>query len=555
MLLAPVLLAAPALADLWTLDPGIAAIGDVDAVLEWQGRPLLGAVVLDRQGQEHRFVIRLEADGRLTELLPDWQSAEGVPAVLYDAGGTLLAGGPFVVSDQRTGEQYTGAATWDGQQWSPIARRPVVWEPYTQNIPTGARTLLSDGERLWIGGAFASIDGVPGTHNVAILEDGEFRAAGTGIPRIVRCLFIHDGVVYAGSVGALNEPESVSLWSWDGQQWRAEATYADLAGVWDMVDHEGELLIGGIDLWTRESPLKRRDASGAWVPATPWNDRFAQILALASYQGDLVAGGLWTPAQGMPAGKLARWDGETWRELGLPISSPGGIEALDVRDRRLWLAGDIAYGDRAGLALWVDRSEFSRPAAAAAGDGTWRFSWTADVAPDPASLRVGVLAGPQRLRFADGDPRVTVATLPTIDGRVEFDVTVAGVACRGWNEVAWAAEFGHYGCLQKSPLQTWQPEPCGAPTAAGPIAVAPNPFNPATTLRARLGTPGPVTLEILDLRGRRVVTLLDAWHPAGELAVRWDGRDAAGRPVAAGSYRARLRTGGKVHVARLVLVK
>ncbi len=84
---------------------------------------------------------------------------------------------------------------------------------------------------------------------------------------------------------------------------------------------------------------------------------------------------------------------------------------------------------------------------------------------------------------------------------------------------------------------------------------APNPFNPATTLRFSLPTAGHARLAIFDVRGRRVRTLVDGPRSAGPGEVRWDGRDQTGRQVASGTYYARLTATGQSSVKPLVLVK
>lgn len=71
----------------------------------------------------------------------------------------------------------------------------------------------------------------------------------------------------------------------------------------------------------------------------------------------------------------------------------------------------------------------------------------------------------------------------------------------------------------------------------------PNPFNPRTTLRFELAADGPARIEIFDLRGRRVRTLLDRTLAAGDHAVGWDGTDDASRPLAGGTYVIRLVAG------------
>jgi hypothetical protein len=81
----------------------------------------------------------------------------------------------------------------------------------------------------------------------------------------------------------------------------------------------------------------------------------------------------------------------------------------------------------------------------------------------------------------------------------------------------------------------------------------PNPFNPSTTIRYGLAEDGEVRLEIFDVRGRRVRTLVEATVSAGTHDVHWDGRDDAGTPVPSGVYLYRIDA-GEFRGARKMLI-
>ncbi len=87
------------------------------------------------------------------------------------------------------------------------------------------------------------------------------------------------------------------------------------------------------------------------------------------------------------------------------------------------------------------------------------------------------------------------------------------------------------------------------------LEVAPNPFNPTTTIRFGLPAAGPARLMVYDVAGQLVRTLVDAELSSGSHEAVWDGRDAEGRAMASGGYLARLEAGGKVETARLGLVR
>ncbi len=85
--------------------------------------------------------------------------------------------------------------------------------------------------------------------------------------------------------------------------------------------------------------------------------------------------------------------------------------------------------------------------------------------------------------------------------------------------------------------------------------VAPNPFNPVTTIEFTVPNTGQVRLEIYDLAGRRVRTLVNEVLPTGPGKAVWRGVDDSGRPTASGTYLARLTGEGLVVTRSLTLVK
>jgi hypothetical protein len=83
----------------------------------------------------------------------------------------------------------------------------------------------------------------------------------------------------------------------------------------------------------------------------------------------------------------------------------------------------------------------------------------------------------------------------------------------------------------------------------------PNPFNAATTITYSLSDDGPVRLEVFDVLGRRVVTLVDRFEGAGPHDVLWNGGDERGQAVASGMYFYRLTTSAISETRKMVLLK
>ncbi len=85
--------------------------------------------------------------------------------------------------------------------------------------------------------------------------------------------------------------------------------------------------------------------------------------------------------------------------------------------------------------------------------------------------------------------------------------------------------------------------------------VYPNPFNPETTIRFRLDQPGHVRLQIFNVNGQLVRTLINNDLSAGEHHRRWNGRNQAGVPVSSGTYIFRLQVGDRIATGRMQLIK
>jgi hypothetical protein len=106
-----------------------------------------------------------------------------------------------------------------------------------------------------------------------------------------------------------------------------------------------------------------------------------------------------------------------------------------------------------------------------------------------------------------------------------------------------------------SPVEDSPPTDPDLPLVTRLCGAYPNPFNPVTTIVYDLHRPGSVTLEVFDLAGRRVGTLVEEPLPAGRHQATWSGVDGRGRAVAAGVYFLRLKTADTRDTQRVTLVK
>jgi hypothetical protein len=98
------------------------------------------------------------------------------------------------------------------------------------------------------------------------------------------------------------------------------------------------------------------------------------------------------------------------------------------------------------------------------------------------------------------------------------------------------------------------------PTTFALFQNRPNPFNPNTTIDFNInGSEAAggehVTLEVFNLLGQLVKTLVDEQLPTGQHSVVWDGTDKYGHRAASGIYLYRLRVGDDSQTKKMMLLK
>ena len=83
----------------------------------------------------------------------------------------------------------------------------------------------------------------------------------------------------------------------------------------------------------------------------------------------------------------------------------------------------------------------------------------------------------------------------------------------------------------------------------------PNPFNANTTICYHLGQSGKITLEIYNLQGQLLRTLVQGQQQTGPQMERWDGRTDNGSAASSGVYLYKLQTEDMVKSKKMILLR
>ncbi|KAA3659554.1 MAG: T9SS C-terminal target domain-containing protein [Calditrichaeota bacterium] len=109
--------------------------------------------------------------------------------------------------------------------------------------------------------------------------------------------------------------------------------------------------------------------------------------------------------------------------------------------------------------------------------------------------------------------------------------------------------------LLKFPTTRYGSKIVGNQTGKDTVVVTINRFNPETRIRFALPHTVSVKLEIYNMMGQRVRTLVSHTHAPGTYEATWDARDDTGQLVSTGVYFYFLRAGEFTARRKLMLMK
>jgi hypothetical protein len=206
-------------------------------------------------------------------------------------GSDLYAAGIFSLADSQV---VNGIARWDGSAWRPLGQG-LVLKNGSITTPAEVRSLVVDGDMIYVGGLFNDAGGVSVSNLAAWnVKTSTWSPVGGGTNGIVTALALRENHLY-------------------------------VAGSFTLASATGTAGIAELDLGT-----------GTWRPLAA--SLGGQIDALGFGGNYLYAGGAFSTIENLSAvGNIARWDGESWRPLG--SGTNGAVTSLIADTEGVFLTG------------------------------------------------------------------------------------------------------------------------------------------------------------------------------------------------------------------------
>lgn len=212
--------------------------------------------------------------------------------------------------------------------------------------------------------------------------------------------------------------------------------------------------------------------------------------------------------------------------------------------------------------IWIDRVSSDE---AEDHPGAYDGSTLNDIiiSPDCRSVQI------RRERMSAGNGRVYVITLAAEDGAggLSYAQFEASVPRWPWGWYSVAGNDGEQYVVNCASGNNTVMESLSAPdpflslpighfeAKKASLSIFPNPFHDQTTVVLTIPDAARITVEIFDLQGRRVRSLLSADLEAGRHRVQWDGTDAGGWASSTGLYFVRTRIGEEMLIGKVSLQK
>ena len=309
---------------------------------------------------------------------------------------------------------------------------------------------------------------------------------------------------------------------------------------WVMVDGLSEVLVDYyVEAEDSLGNVKRSPIQHVWVGAETAEpphvidgalDEGAQLVASADgldLYADWDGEYLYVAMQGIGSTSYGDHFIIVGTDLGSPVGAPWAKSGT-VADRILFLGNE----DGNNWCGWFDQAEglLSSQVACASGswlEGTVRLEgYLGSLLPDGVWLCAGT--------YETNDLGSLAAQAPaavTADGNIDADEYV-------WFPLSTATGTGDLG-----------------PTSISMGPARPNPFSGSTTIELLLPRSAPVSLEVYDVAGRRVRTLVSGTLGPGRHTIVWDGMNSSGAEVSPGIYFTRLVSGRRRLTGKAVVLR
>ena len=324
------------------------------------------------QTQQHQAIARL-GDGTSLDVTAwaEWRSSDERVVTVDQTGLATTVGGQRATVTAALGGQV-GEAGYHvtGRPIEPPGRprpdpqppmpgldwQPTFFGPGLDGYTAYASVVWDDGNgpALYVGGDFRTA-GEHRVNHVARWDGQQWQplagAHGTGVNGAVTALAVYDGkLIVGGRFTEAGGMPAMRIAQWDGTEWSTLTGALGAPGadgeITDLLEWGGDLLVAGAFTeagGVTANRIARWDGT-EWSALTSPDGQVGvdgyTVTSLTTFDGDLIAAGLFTTAGGVTVDNVARWDGQQWH----PLAGPDGFGVNSIVHAAAEYDGQVIVG-------------------------------------------------------------------------------------------------------------------------------------------------------------------------------------------------------------------
>lgn len=294
-------------------------------------------------------------------------------------------------------------------------------------------------------------------------------------------------------------------------------------------DQLWEFSAAGSSVWALETV---DDINGDGIDDIVVGDFSGNIYALDAVDGDE----LWTASAGtciiLRFEKMDDVNGDGHPDIAVAHSSNSNALMIDGYD---------------GSTIWLH----------SVADQPWVSDRIEDISGDGINdLIVGTLYNNNFAYFLDGADGTELASIP-MNSPVDAIGGIADVASDDSWEMVVGGRDGTVKCISGGDLASSSNE-YSIPYTSDIVDLFgnfPNPFNPETSINFDLKQNSKVTLQVFNIKGQLIQTLLNEQLPSSYYSIVWNGKNYNGHDVTSGVYLYKLQVDNHVLARKCILLK
>jgi hypothetical protein len=484
------------------------------------------------------------------------------------SGNMVYVGGSFPNAGGTPNANHL--ARWDGSSWHVV-------------IPglNGEVTALAlSGSDLYLTGRFTNVNGNPNTNGIARWDGTTIHALGTGLDlnlgtQYLNTIAVSGSTVFVGGTFPFSTrgTPSINLGSvarWDGNSW---SSLGAPVSFWGIV-----ILSVGSDLYVGQN---RIDPTGHFLSrwtGSAWDSAYFKVgrtndflgldgpvNAIAAFGSDLFVGGSFRvpampPAMSTGRRGITRWIGAypnpPVASVTNSVAAGGGLVSFNTTTQQTSVRIQIAAGGGNGT-VSVQRANGAPVSPTGIAGNVSQYRWTIQQNGFAPSF-----TGTVRFRLSEfggggiANPNTVVAYSRPTPGVGAFTARPTTFDPATGDLVVTVSSFSEFAFGSSTNPLSADINKSASPQTFKLEQNYPNPFNPTTVIAYQLPTSSDVRLEVFDMLGRSVSTLVRATQSAGTYRVPFDAQSAA---LASGMYfyrlDARSASGNFTQTGKMILSK